>query len=182
MQPSSKHKKQASFASQSALSHGGGGVGVGVALVDEITVEEITNSVTEGIGVWTCVDMIESVPVHCTVYAIVGVTVRTNDVHVGGAGVGVVLVDDATDAPVVVIEETRDGVIVAVVVGGDAMIVPSLQHTLVCSCIADGEGATALRFHILSKVEDLVTLDLQRPVKVCDTFNHFNELNWQQKA
>ena len=109
-------------------------------------------------------------------------TVRTNDVHVGGAGVGVVLVDDATDAPVVVIEETRDGVIVAVVVGGDAMIVPSLQHTLVCSCIADGEGATALRFHILSKVEDLVTLDLQRPVKVCDTFNHFNELNWQQKA
>lgn len=67
MQPSSKHKKQASFASQSALSHGGGGVGVGVALVDEITVEEITNSVTEGIGVWTCVDMIESVPVHCTV-------------------------------------------------------------------------------------------------------------------
>ena len=94
-----------------------------------------------------------------------------------------VLVDDATDVnPVVVIEETRDGVAVAVVVGDDAMIAPSLQHTLVCSCIADGEGATALRFHILSKVEDLVTLDLQRPVEVCDTFNHFNELNWQQKA
>ena len=68
-----------------------------------------------------------------------------------------VLVDDAANAPV----ETRDGVVVAIVVVGDAMMVPSLQHTLVCSCIADGEGTTALRFHILSKVEDLVTLDLQ---------------------
>ena len=68
MQSSATQNIQSSFSSQST-SHGGGGegAGVGVALVDEITVEEITNFVTEGIGVWTCVDMIESVPVHCTV-------------------------------------------------------------------------------------------------------------------